>query len=651
MALDASIDGLRSAARFPLKYGYSTVGRVVALGPGVDEGWRGRLAFCLHPHESRFLARADELYPVPDGVSAEDAALYPSAETALTLVMDGRPMIGEHVAVFGQGIVGLMVTALLARFPLASLVTFDLHPLRRRLSRELGADDAVDPRSARAAAAARRDCDLAYELSGDPATLDDAIAVTGFCGRVVIGSWYGERAAPVALGGAFHRSRMRLICSQVSTIDPALSGRWSMQRRRDAAWDAARADRPGAARHASLPVRCGARRVCAARSSPGRGRAGAADLRGLMRVGLVIYGSLDTLTGGYLYDRKLAEHLTAHGDDVEVVSLPWRNYARHLSDNASRALARRLDGGRFDVLVQDELNHPSLVLTNRRLADRSACPIVAMVHVLRVDELAGSRLRPLYAAAERRYLGGVDGAVFCCDATRASAERLVGRPLRGTVAHPCADHLDAPATEAAIRGRASRGGPLRVVSVANVVPRKGLLVLVEALARLPRDRWQLTVVGSLAMDRAYVRRVRRRVARLGLQDSVRLIGAVANRDVAAHLSDSDVLVVPSSFEGLAIAYLEAMRVGLPVIASTAGGAGEVIDDGSEGWLVAPGDVQTLASRLGRLCEDRELLARMGLAARGRAERHPRWDESLGHVRAFLRTVVSEHRPTGSEVAA
>jgi glycosyltransferase involved in cell wall biosynthesis len=369
-----------------------------------------------------------------------------------------------------------------------------------------------------------------------------------------------------------------------------------------------------------------------------------------MRVGFVIYGSLDTLTGGYLYDRKLVEHLAVHGDDVEVVSLPWRNYARHLSDNASRALARRLDGGRFDVLVQDELNHPSLVLTNRRLAGRSACPIVAMVHVLRVDELSGSRLRPLYAAAERRYLGGVDGAIFCCDATRASAEKLVGRPLRGTVAHPCADHLDAAAPEAAIRGRASRGGPLRVVSVANVVPRKGLLVLVDALARLPRDRWQLTVVGSLEMDRAYVRRVRRRVARLGLQDSVRLMGAVANLDVAAHLTDSDVLVVPSSFEGLAIAYLEAMRAGLPVIASTAGGAGEVIDDGSEGWLVAPGDVQTLASRLGRLCEDRELLARMGLAARARAQRHPRWDESLGHVRAFLRTVVAEHRPSGSEVA-
>ena len=70
------------------------------------------------------------------------------------------------------------------------------------------------------------------------AIASSSVAVTGFCGRVVIGSWYGERAAPLALGGAFHRSRMRLISSQVSTIDPALSSRWSMQRRRDAAWEA-----------------------------------------------------------------------------------------------------------------------------------------------------------------------------------------------------------------------------------------------------------------------------------------------------------------------------------------------------------------------------------------------------------------------------
>src|SRR5437879_9850655 len=128
----------------------------------------------------------------------------------------------------------------------------------------------------------------------------------------------------------------------------------------------------------------------------------------MMRVGLMIYGSLDALTGGYLYDRRLAEHLSAHGDDVEVISLPWRNYARHLSDNVSPSLLRRLETARLDVLVQDELNHPSLVMTNRRLRKRATYPIVTVVHVLRSDEYGKSPLQRVYASTERRYLESVD---------------------------------------------------------------------------------------------------------------------------------------------------------------------------------------------------------------------------------------------------
>ncbi|MDX6705121.1 MAG: hypothetical protein QOI48_967 [Solirubrobacteraceae bacterium] len=364
-----------------------------------------------------------------------------------------------------------------------------------------------------------------------------------------------------------------------------------------------------------------------------------------MRVGMVIYGSLETLTGGYLYDRKLAEHLTARGDDVQVISLPWRNYGRHLCDNVSPSLARRLDGGRFDVLVQDELNHPSLVLTNRRLKNRSACPIVAMVHVLRASEHEQSPLRPLFAAAERRYLAGVDAAVFCCQATRTAAEELVGTSLDGVVVHPACDHL---VLESDVEVHPQRPGPLRVISVANVVPRKGLHVLIEALARLPTEHWRLTVVGSLKMDEGYVRRVRHQIDDRGVGANVDLIGAVANPDVAGFLTQSHVLVVPSSYEGLAIAYLEAMRCGLPVIATTAGGAGEVIEHGREGWLIAPGDVDSLTTHLGLLLSDRHLLRRMGSAARRRAERHPSWDQSLERARAFLCSVVYNHRSVHGE---
>ncbi|HLO15866.1 MAG TPA: hypothetical protein VK206_13620, partial [Anaerolineales bacterium] len=87
--------------------------------------------------------------------------------------------------------------------------------------------------------------DLTFELSGRPQTLNDALALTGFCGRIVIGSWYGEKRAEIDLGGAFHRSRIKLISSQVSTIAPELLGRWDKTRRFAVAWGALERIKPG----------------------------------------------------------------------------------------------------------------------------------------------------------------------------------------------------------------------------------------------------------------------------------------------------------------------------------------------------------------------------------------------------------------------
>ncbi|MGH8906981.1 MAG: zinc-dependent alcohol dehydrogenase [Egibacteraceae bacterium] len=236
LPLDSSISALAEAAAFPVKYGYAAVGRVARLGAEVSREWRGRLVVGLHPHESHFWASPSELIPAPPGVSPEAAAFLPNVETAVTFLMDGQPIVGEHVAVFGQGVVGLLTTALLARIPLSGLVTFDRHPLRRGWSLDLGAHRAVDPAVPGELDPLRSSFDLAYELSGSPAALDQAICVTGFDGRVVIGSWYGDRRADLSLGGAFHRSRMRLISSQVSTIAPRWAGRWSRARRLEVAW-------------------------------------------------------------------------------------------------------------------------------------------------------------------------------------------------------------------------------------------------------------------------------------------------------------------------------------------------------------------------------------------------------------------------------
>jgi len=234
--LDATIPALGAPLRYPFKYGYATVGQVVDRGHGVPKELEGRLVFAFHPHESHFSVPPDQLMVVPEGVHAEDAVLLPSMETAVSLVMDGAPLLGEDVVVIGQGVIGLLTTALLAQMPLGSLTTLERYPLRRRLAEEMGGRSLDITASADLLASAPAGADLVYELSGNPAALDTAMRLAGFEGRVVLGSWYGNKAAYVHFGEAFHRKRLRIIGSQVSYLSPALTGRWSKGRRLDLAW-------------------------------------------------------------------------------------------------------------------------------------------------------------------------------------------------------------------------------------------------------------------------------------------------------------------------------------------------------------------------------------------------------------------------------
>jgi 2-desacetyl-2-hydroxyethyl bacteriochlorophyllide A dehydrogenase len=231
---------------YPLAYGYSSVGKVVDAGPMADRSWIGQRVFAFQPHQSHFAVPAAELIRIPAGVSDEDAVFLAGMETAVNLAMDGRPVIGERVLLLGQGIIGLLTTAVLACFPLGTLAVLERWPLRRRAALELGAGAAWagdEPQWAPEAAdlldreGQAGGADLLFELSGQPAMLDTAIAWAGFGGRIVVGSWYGTKTAPIDLGGRFHRHRLRLISSQVSTIAPAFSGRWSHQRRIGVAWD------------------------------------------------------------------------------------------------------------------------------------------------------------------------------------------------------------------------------------------------------------------------------------------------------------------------------------------------------------------------------------------------------------------------------
>lgn len=233
---DVSIDSLDGDLTYPTTYGYATVGEVTDTGQAVAADWCGQRVFVFHPHQSQFCTPVENVVPVPSALSTDCAALMPTIETATTLLLDGTPRIGERVVVFGAGTVGLSTTRLLAEFPLESLTVVEPIEQRKELARSFGADDVLDPEGFSEEWSGREPADLVYEVSGQPAALDTAIDVVGYDGRIVVGSWYGSKESRLDLGRRFHRERISIESSQVSTIDPDLRGRWTRERRRETAF-------------------------------------------------------------------------------------------------------------------------------------------------------------------------------------------------------------------------------------------------------------------------------------------------------------------------------------------------------------------------------------------------------------------------------
>lgn len=350
-----------------------------------------------------------------------------------------------------------------------------------------------------------------------------------------------------------------------------------------------------------------------------------------MKIGLVIYGSLDTLSGGYLYDRNLVAHLEAQGDRVEIFSLPWRNYPAHLLDNLHFRLPKGLD-----ILIQDELNHPSLILANRK---PHPYPVISLVHHLRTSEEHPAWLMPLYRYIEQHYLKSVGGFIFNSEATRSVVEGVLGGHKPNVVANPPTDRFKLQLTNQDIRERVADHGPFRLLFLGNIIPRKGLHTLLEALLISTSD-YRLDVVGSLDTDIPYARRMKQIASSVGFRAQVIFHGPLVDDRLVDLLRSAHVLVLPSTYEGFGIVYLEGMSFGLPAIGTDTGGAAEIIEDKKTGFLIPPGDAASLSEKLEILANDRDLLFQMSLNALSRFQRQPAWSETANRIRNFLVSQVA-----------
>jgi threonine dehydrogenase-like Zn-dependent dehydrogenase len=205
---------------WPVKYGYCSVGRVVA-GP---DGLVGRVVFCLYPHQTAYVVDAGALAVVPGAVPPARAVLAANMETALNAVWDAELKAGDRVTVVGAGVLGSLVAYLAGRHPGTEVTLVDVEPGRARLAAQLGVGFAAPEQVSGGA-------DLVVHASGTPSGLQTALRLAGPEATVLELSWYGAQSVSLPLGEAFHSQRLRLRSSQVGGLAPAQLPRWTRQRR------------------------------------------------------------------------------------------------------------------------------------------------------------------------------------------------------------------------------------------------------------------------------------------------------------------------------------------------------------------------------------------------------------------------------------
>jgi 2-desacetyl-2-hydroxyethyl bacteriochlorophyllide A dehydrogenase len=197
----------------PVKYGYLNVG-VVEQGPAE---LTGRTVFTLFPHQSAFVVPASAVAVVPDGVPARRAVLAGAVETAVNILWDAAPLVGDRISVIGAGMIGAAVARLAAALPGADVVLVDVDPGKAEIAARLGVAYAGP-------GDAPRDRDLVIDASGSGDGLQQAIDTAATESEIVEASWFGDRPVTVQLGGAFHSKRLTIRSSQVGLVAPRRRG-------------------------------------------------------------------------------------------------------------------------------------------------------------------------------------------------------------------------------------------------------------------------------------------------------------------------------------------------------------------------------------------------------------------------------------------
>lgn len=343
----------------------------------------------------------------------------------------------------------------------------------------------------------------------------------------------------------------------------------------------------------------------------------------------LVPGDWDSRTGGYLYDRRIVDQLRTAGWQVDVLSpgdgFPWPDAAA--AQRARQVVAALPDGA---LVVADGLGFGVLPELAAAHADRLRW--VALVHhPLALESGLTEAQRARLFDSERRALAHARRVIVTSPST--------ARALAPYEVPPDRIHVVEPGTDPAPLAAGGGAGPqaLSLLCVATVTPRKGHVLLLEALAGLRERRWHLHCAGSLARDAQEGRKAQALAGRLGLAERVTWHGEVDADLLAALYAQAELFVLPSWHEGYGMALAEALARGLPVVSCAAGAIVDTVP-ADAGILVPPGDADALRAALRRLMDAPEARRALAAGARAAAARLPRWSDAGQRFAAALQSI-------------
>jgi glycosyltransferase involved in cell wall biosynthesis len=348
---------------------------------------------------------------------------------------------------------------------------------------------------------------------------------------------------------------------------------------------------------------------------------------------LITLGDSRRVSGGYLYHQRMSDAAPAHAARIIFLSFPEWSFP--VAALRGAAVLRRSEELRASAVLVDSiaaaLAAPALAMRRHRV------PVIAVLHqppggvdhgIVRaiaqapLDRLALRRADILIATSE--YL-----AEQLVEAGFARSRIRVVPPGRDVAAPPKGPVEDL-----------RRGRRAAFLTIANWLPHKGILELLEAFARLPADAAMLHLAGDESADARYAARVRSRLTGADLSSRVVAHGPLSHENVAGFYEAADAFVLPAAHETYGTAWGEAMAFGLPVVGWRTGNLPYLAEDDREGLLVEPGDVEALSQALLRLAIDRDARARLGAAAKRRALARPTWEDSAARFFAAIRECLS-----------